>query len=757
MGEHERNSSMPNLQSDTLEKGTGETMDKRHEKEPTVKENVTMEQRAIATNVDNCESDARDPVPAEKPPIISNVKEVKASVDHSNDTGPNGLNKGNIVQQLKTEKSSSQVAVINASSSALPKTPSTNGAITSTAIDNSNCRVDAPTKGRTEAQRNGSKNVNSCPTQSSQTEASTATTPSGQQSRQSEKEAIVCDDSQQAARPQMVVAVPQQQTVYYQIPPLPSVVTLPVEAEQDICTKSEEMVRQEAIPISHSHLPIQTEDQIIGMVGAIPIIKMQGGGVHYVKEKKGRFSLLQDTPVIPNIVGATPPISNSSQIQNDTAQNNSATSTTNVPPSREQSPVPVVSTGSTVHTVPQTFDGKSAPVVKRKGRFVVTNVKDPGSIIQIQTKSTPDVASTAPDNNAISSQQDQQQHQSQPNNHDPSVALQHQQISPFQTTIQVPLQTSLSQNQPIPIMRQTFQQSNVPQIPLQPVMIQPMSTIQQTYEIPHHYQQRYTHHSPSASQDFQQDLPPHTVQYSSVPFNTQSQQNYVQYLPPVEHTLYPSNRLVHNVCEPLSVTVPQAQQVYHSQQQQQQQQFVPRASHMVQNQPIPPSDSIVRNQQAVSLTHSTATPPTTPGGSISSPMHHRPSASSHLPNTPVPKPPTHANLEKHQTKPVIKKKTTIQGRSGKVPQSFDSNGTGSSIGLGKVFYLLEQMKSEVTDADQCIKTLQTDIKLLVRAIVTILRLQSISIFSLHSRSFVVLSCPRYSGIRIKTWRPGTKS
>ena len=62
-----------------------------------------------------------------------------------------------------------------------------------------------------------------------------------------------------------------------------------------------------------------------------------------------------------------------------------------------------------------------------------------------------------------------------------------------------------------------------------------------------------------------------------------------------------------------------------------------------------------------------------------------------------------------------KKKTTIQGRSGKAPQSFDSNGTGSSIGLGRAFYLLDQMKTEVTDADQSIKTLQTDMKLLVSA------------------------------------------
>jgi hypothetical protein len=63
---------------------------------------------------------------------------------------------------------------------------------------------------------------------------------------------------------------------------------------------------------------------------------------------------------------------------------------------------------------------------------------------------------------------------------------------------------------------------------------------------------------------------------------------------------------------------------------------------------------------------------------------------------------------------VSKKKKTVQGRSGKVPQTIGSNGTWSSVGLGKVFYLMDQMKTEVTEADQCIKSLQTDMKLLVR-------------------------------------------
>jgi hypothetical protein len=286
-------------------------------------------------------------------------------------------------------------------------------------------------------------------------------------------------------------------------------------------------------------------------------------------------------------------------------------------------------------------------------------------------------------------------------------------------------------------MHQTFQQPNISQIPLQSVMIQPVSTIKQTYEIPQQYQQNYSQYSVSAAQNnheqfsqvpmrhYQQNLPPQTVQYSNV--LPQSQQNYVQYLPPVQHTMYSSNQPAHNTCGPISVTVPQEQVFYNQQQQQQQQQlpkqqFAPRASQIVQHQQITPSASFPTNQQTISQPHNTPTPPTTPGGSISSPMHSRASTNSSLPNAPIPKPPTHTNVEKQQqTKPVNKKKTTIQGRSGKMPQSFDSNGTVSSIGLGKVFYLLDQMKTEVTDADQCIKTLQTDMKLLVRASLTLLR------------------------------------
>ena len=48
----------------------------------------------------------------------------------------------------------------------------------------------------------------------------------------------------------------------------------------------------------------------------------------------------------------------------------------------------------------------------------------------------------------------------------------------------------------------------------------------------------------------------------------------------------------------------------------------------------------------------------------------------------------------------------------KPPASFDSKGVGSTDGLGKVLYFLDQMKSEVTEADRNIKSLNTDLKFL---------------------------------------------
>mmetsp|Transcript_28745 Transcript_28745/g.32223 ORF Transcript_28745/g.32223 Transcript_28745/m.32223 type:complete len:734 (+) Transcript_28745:124-2325(+) len=518
-------------------------------------------------------------------------------------------------------------------------------------------------------------------------------------------------NNKQAPQAQLVVTVPQQQqpqqTVYYQIPEIPSVVTLPTGdiTETNYCP-TQQQPQQHQVQYSNQN-EIQTGDQTIGMVGDMPIIKLQGGGMHYVKKKKGRFSLLQDTPVIPN-VGNTPAttpgivLENQIQIQALTGvpQNTSTASNPIVSSSRSQSPMP--GNNNVVITVPQTFDGKSAPTVKKKGRFFVTNVKDPGSIIpslQIQAQSnqqiTTESVTETNDNSIIRLQQQQFQHQHQ----------QRQQVSPLQS-------------QPAFIIQQNFQQSHVSQPPI--------NTMQNAYEIPQQNQQNYTQFSMPLALDNQQQfaqvpmqnnqqaLPSNNVQFSQTPVEScpYNQQQYVQYINQVQDATDSSNHSAYTVSGPISVA-PQCQVYQNSQQ------------HHLPIQQIPLS-TVPTNRPSTFQSYNMPTPPPTPGGvtsqgtiasNVPSPMHIRSSSlNSSLPNIPIPKPPTATNTEKQQPqlKTFNKKRPTVQGRSGKVPQTIGSNGTWSSMGLGKVFYLLDQMKMEVTEADQCIKTLQTDMKLLVR-------------------------------------------
>src|SRR5688500_15692324 len=51
----------------------------------------------------------------------------------------------------------------------------------------------------------------------------------------------------------------------------------------------------------------QTQEQtpLVGMFGTIPVVKIQGGTLHFVKEKKGRFKLLQESLPGLNIIDGT--------------------------------------------------------------------------------------------------------------------------------------------------------------------------------------------------------------------------------------------------------------------------------------------------------------------------------------------------------------------------------------------------------------------------------------------------------------------
>ena len=68
--------------------------------------------------------------------------------------------------------------------------------------------------------------------------------------------------------------------------------------------------------------------------------------------------------------------------------------------------------------------------------------------------------------------------------------------------------------------------------------------------------------------------------------------------------------------------------------------------------------------------------------------------------------------EEATTKATIMNGAAPRENTGKPPASFDSKGVGSTVGLGKVFYFLEQMKTEVSEADRSTKLLQKEVKFL---------------------------------------------
>jgi hypothetical protein len=71
----------------------------------------------------------------------------------------------------------------------------------------------------------------------------------------------------------------------------------------------------------------------------------------------------------------------------------------------------------------------------------------------------------------------------------------------------------------------------------------------------------------------------------------------------------------------------------------------------------------------------------------------------------------HAGDEQLQIiKPVSKELRT--GPLGKPPASFDSKGIGSTVGLGKLLYYIEQMKCEATEADRAMKNMQREVRML---------------------------------------------
>jgi hypothetical protein len=541
--------------------------------------------------------------------------------------------------------------------------------------------------------------------------------------------AMMADAQPTQQTPPVLVAVPQQPqqtTLYYQVPQMASVVTVPSSAPNAVTqtfqqqqaddlpaaqaqqiSGQQSLATTQPVALSQAHVPVQNGDQVIGMVGAIPVLKIPGSSLHYVKKKKGRFNLLQEAPAAPTAgfapapsatVTSVPVVSFEDQGQQTQSAATTAAALTNgtnsapIPnnitvPTRSQSPLSGVSHVSTAVSVPQTFDGRSAPTVRKKGRFTVTNVRNPGSIPgqKGQAKSQGTTPITAPQSETGTVQPHQELWQQNPQ------ASQYQ-----QSTV---------------VSEQMYHQ-----VPLHPLMIQPITTMQATYDNTTHIQ---TYAQSPYAQQFYQDA---NGQFSLAPPiqpPLDGQQHYIQaHAGTVHHIAGTHAQLVYT--PQTSHVAPQPQQLGSIGQE-----------HVSINPSTPHNQNVlldivslpahVPGPSAPSPSMNVTTPPPTPGGaqlsqqvlprSDTSPNHAAQSMNPALPSAQVPRPPSGANAAAKASS-VPKKKILVQGKAGKVPQTIDKDGTWSSVGLGKVFYFLDQMKMEVTEADRCIKTLQTDMKLL---------------------------------------------
>lgn len=378
------------------------------------------------------------------------------------------------------------------------------------------------------------------------------------------------------------------------------------------------------------------QEQIIGMMGTVPIMKIQGATVHYVKKKRGRFKLLQETrPVAPNSLPprttAAIPVAGMMPQSHMAAQPHGA-ATGRVPNNIDIS-TPQGHSGASVVSVlsstgpsqfvgnqaqgPQTFDGTSAPTIKKKGRFVVTNVRNPGSIQSMQNRQT---LANAPTEVPAQLQAPQlptmvQQQPSQP-------------TAPQQVQMQQPSMDAETGQQSIQSIAVPAFQTTSPFFSLQGTALltesftAPMGTM--------------------STPPLNQQQPLYLSQFQRPPPAPQRPPEVIDTSAPIDA---PQN--------PQSSTPPQTP----------------------------------------------ATVPAPAGTNVESPRRTKP------PNT---KPAGEG--PKSTEKP---RKQQNGAASRKVPVHTRSRAQSGTFGLGKLCYLLDQMKSEVTDADQLVRSLQTDMKVLV--------------------------------------------
>lgn len=389
---------------------------------------------------------------------------------------------------------------------------------------------------------------------------------------------------------------------------------------------------------------VQSQDQVVGMVGTIPIVKLQGGAVHFVKKTKGRFRFLQETPAMASTNPCAPVVSTTvpaglsqplpaTQTQNVIPIHSSVplhiavptqpqpSPTTAPAPQQQQQQPQAQPPGAAQPTPGKAVDGANAPQVKKKGRFVVTNVPVPEPV------PVPEVIQTQQPLSGV--QAPPQDGSNQPIQQQPQL-----QLLPQSTTIyQQPVLAHLS-------------------IPMDTQLVPPMAQPSSQPQI-----------DPSAA--FLYATSSHEQQTISQPLNG---------------------------VDPMMSNPPQSST-----------QSVIDDSQYRQNNfetPVDRTPSVTQN----------GTPPPTPAGTVEreSPGR-RPQPAANVPNVPLPKLPQTTDKQA-----IAQGKKVAPKRPRRAPQSIAMNGLYGNFGLGKISYFLDQMKSEVAEADRMIKNLQTDTKLLVR-------------------------------------------
>ncbi len=395
--------------------------------------------------------------------------------------------------------------------------------------------------------------------------------------------------------------------------PIVRVVGIPVADNIALTSTTAENVTQSQLNLVHTVVAPEGAT-VVGMVGTTPIVRLPDASKRVVTKKKGRFKVFQPVidvvPVDPT--ASTPSVTIQAPAEMVLTDPNMSTvggqdTTTGADPESamliNQPPLP-----SNSPDEPQTFEGTGAPVVKRKGRFFVTNLKDPAVIaINIQ----PQVVNGVPISNVLATQTT---------------------VESFPVASSY-VQTSVSNIAVAPGASDVYQAvATAPTVHSQPVTLSTVPVLQQHYPQPE---------------------PQQPVQY--------------------EHSIVSQNHSAVHVQE----TSHFDRNFQHAAE--------PQHSSIQQPNAIVPSGAEGKNFLSELLPAESQVALGKVDNASDRPREHSEASQNHK---------------------------TLARRYQSVPKSGRDEHLAPT-GLGKVFHFLDQMRTEVTQADKLIKTLQTENRLLV--------------------------------------------